>query len=95
MKAVTGNRLSDGAVVYLADDDRWTHLLACAAWFADDDADAVLDAARQRRSEITDAYLIDDDGKGVLSPRIALRENIRASGPTVRPDLGNQGRCLL
>lgn len=90
MKVVTGNRLSDGAVVYLADDDQWTSYLGEAARFEDTDAQPVLAAAQSRIKEIADAYLIDVDEKATPAGRQALREIIRTSGPTVRADLGYQ-----
>lgn len=93
MKAVTANRLDDGAVVYLADDDGWTSDLAKAARFEDDDAKAVLAAAEQRAGEIAGAYLIEVSEKGAPSGREALRETIRKDGPTVRLDLGYQAEA--
>lgn len=93
MKAVTGNRLGDGAVVYLADDDRWITDLSGAARFEDDDAKDVLAAAQKRVKEITDAYLIEVDGAGAPAGRERLREAIRKSGPTVRLDLGYQAEA--
>ena len=93
MKAVTGNRLSDGAVVYLADDDRWITGLSAAARFEDDDAKNVLAAALGRVKEITDAYLIDVTEENAPSGRETLRETIRKSGPTVRVDLGYQAEA--
>ncbi len=90
MKAITANRLSDGAVVYLGDDDQWTAQIEGAAAFDNDDAKAVLDAAQSRKTEITEAYLIDVDEAGAPAGREALRETIRKSGPTVRTDLGYQ-----
>ncbi|MGE0408361.1 MAG: DUF2849 domain-containing protein [Amphiplicatus sp.] len=92
MKAVTGNRLSDGRVVYLAPDDSWTERLAGAELFSDEEADAVLAAAKARIREVASAYLIDADEKGAAGQK-ALRETIRAEGPTVRPDLGNQAEA--
>ncbi|MEZ5893209.1 MAG: DUF2849 domain-containing protein [Parvularculaceae bacterium] len=93
MKAVTGNRLDDGAVVYLGDDDRWTKHLCAAARFADDDAKSVLAAAQKRVKEVADAYLVDIDAVGALTGRETLRETIRKSGPTVRTDLGYQAEA--
>ena len=90
MKAVTGNRLADGAVVYLRDDDQWTSDILKAARFADEDAAPVLAAAQSRVREIADAYLIDIDAGGAPSGRASLRETIRTAGPTVRADLGYQ-----
>lgn len=93
MKVVTGNRLSDGAVVYLADDDQWTSYLGQAARFEDGDAAPVLAAAQARTTEIADAYLIDVDEDAAPAGRQALRETIRKSGPTVRRDLGCQAEA--
>lgn len=93
MKAVTGNRLDDGVVVYLADDDRWTSDLASAARFEDGDAKDVLAAAQKRVKEIADAYLIEVDDSGAPAGRETLRETIRKSGPTVRLDLGYQAKA--
>lgn len=94
MKAVTANRLDDGAVVYLGDDDRWKLSLADAARFSDDDAKPVLEAALSRRKEIADAYLIDIEEDGALTGRETLRETIRKSGPSVRPDLARHEACV-
>ena len=93
MKAVTGNRLDDGAVVYLGDDDRWTTDLTAAARFESDDAKSVLAAAQARVTEITDAYLIEVDEAGAPAGRETLRETIRKSGPSVRLDLGYQAEA--
>lgn len=93
MKAVTGNRLNDGAVVYLGDDDSWTTDLNVAARFDGDDAKSVLAAAQARVTEITDAYLIEVDEAGAPAGRETLRETIRKSGPTVRLDLGYQAEA--
>ena len=93
MKALTANRLDDGAVVYLADDDSWTSDVAAAVRFADADAAAVLEAAQSRVTEIADAYLFEVDDNGALAGRETLRETIRKSGPTVRTDLGYQARA--
>lgn len=91
MKAVTGNRLADGRVVYLAPDDTWTEYLTAAAQFSDEEAPDVLAAAKARVTEIADAYLIGVEGKAAAG-RDALRETIRSAGPTVRRDLGRQAR---
>lgn len=92
MKAVTGNRLDDGAVVYLDDRDEWISDLSRAARFEDDDSRAVLAAAQSRVTEIAGAYLIDVNEAGPAG-REALRETIRQSGPTVREDLSYQAEC--
>ena len=92
MKAVTANLLRDGRVVYLADDDSWAERIADARLLDDAEADAVLAAAKARATEIAAAYLIDADTKGAAGQK-ALRETIRATGPTVRPDLGKQAEA--
>lgn len=92
MKAVTGNRLADGRVVYLAPDNYWAEHIAVAARFSDDEAPDVLAAAQARVTEVADAYLIDIED-GVAAGRERLRETIRSAGPTVRRDLGNQAEA--
>lgn len=86
MKIVTANRLDDGAVVYLAEEDCWTDRLHEAARFSDDDAELVLAAVSLRVREIAGAYLVSVDNEGALNGRDALRETIRQSGPTVLND---------
>ena len=93
MKAVTANRLDDGAVVYLAGDGAWTSDLSAAARFEDDGAKSALEEAQARVKEIADAYLIEVDDKGAPAGRETLRETIRKSGPTVRLDLGYQAEA--
>ena len=90
MKAVTANRLTDGAVVYLDDDNQWTHDIAAAAQFSGDGAETALASAQARIGEIADAYLIDVGEDAAPTGRAALRETIRKAGPTVRLDLGYQ-----
>ena len=90
MKIITGNRLNDGAVVYLDADGQWTADIAVAAKFEKADADQALDAAKGRTREMADVYLVDVDEAGALAGRERLRETIRKLGPTVREDLGYQ-----
>lgn len=94
MKAVTGNRLRDGAVVYLTIKNQWSERFSDAARFADDDATGVLASAQARSAEIADAYIIDVNGEGDLTGRALVRESIRTLGPTVRTDLGYQAAQL-
>ncbi|MBB5517250.1 DUF2849 domain-containing protein [Amphiplicatus metriothermophilus] len=90
MKAITGNRLTDGVVVYLAPDGTWTERLEKARLFEKEEAEAALEAARRRVTEIASVYLIEAEPGGKAAGREALRETIRNAGPTVRPDLGKQ-----
>ena len=90
MKAITANRLGDGAVVYLTEDQSWTSDLAKAARFDNDAAKAALENAEARATEIAGAYLFEVSDAGAPAGREALRETIRKDGPTVRLDLGYQ-----
>lgn len=89
MKLVTGNRLTDGAVVYLSEDAAWTDDIRRAKRL-EQDAEAALAGARARFTEIAGAYLIDIGADGAPTGRETVRETIRLKGPTVRPDLGRK-----
>ena len=90
---ITANRLSDGVVVFQAVDAAWSEDFNRAAVLADPQATA--DAlARAKRDEannlVVDAYAVPvEERNGHFAPR-ALREAIRAAGPTTRRDLGKQ-----
>ena len=90
MKAITANRLEDGAVVYLDREGQWTARLEEAARYDGDAGEAALAEAQVRVAEIADIYLIDLGGDGAPAGRATLRETIRRAGPTVRLDLGYQ-----
>lgn len=89
MKALTANRLSDGAVVYW-DGAGWTLDIAAAA-LLDADAQAALDAALRAETEIVGPYLLDMSAPGAVDKRVRARETIRATGPTVRVEF-REGR---
>lgn len=89
---VTANRLGDGTVVYLVAEGHWTGCLD-AALVAQDDATEPLIAMAERsvvdRLVVT-PYLIAVE-EGSEGPRAShIKERIRATGPTVRLDLGKQ-----
>lgn len=88
MKLITAHDLITGEVVYLAEGGAWRPDLKSAAAFADDDAAIKMKAADPTR--VTNVYLISAEGPGAPAARERLRELIRASGPTVRRDLGKQ-----
>jgi hypothetical protein len=91
---VTANRLIDGIVVFQDDAGGWSEDFARAA--AHDDAAAALARASQdvAASLIVDPYAIEVELRnGHYAPK-ALREAIRATGPTVRRDLGKQAEGL-
>lgn len=85
-QAVTGWRLTDGAVVYLAPGGIWVRDIAAAQLAADSrEAEAMMAIAEDAvvRREVVGPYLFDlalEDG--APRPR-RLREIIRATGPTV------------
>ena len=95
-QAVTANRLSDGEVVYLADDNRWVEEFAAAEIVDGADAAAAL-LARAMPADfelaVLEPYLFEvlEDGAG-FKPA-SVRETIRAAGPTVRLDLGKQAEA--
>ncbi len=94
---VTANRLADGVVVFQDADGGWAEDFARAAVHADAPArEAALALAREAvaLSQIVDPYPVEVVLRnGRYAPK-ALREAIRASGPTVRRDLGKQARGL-
>jgi sulfite reductase (NADPH) hemoprotein beta-component len=87
---IIANRLRDGAVVFLAPSDGW-ELAIAAGVVIDNDTDAarLLAVAKRHEDEcqVIDPQLIEvelEDG----NPRpTAIREAIRAFGPSVRTDL--------
>lgn len=95
-KVLTANRLSDGAVVYLAADGAWSERLE-AARLAETGADeATLLAAGEeavRRQLVVAPYLMEARASTAGPQPVKLREIIRASGPTIRLDLGKQSQA--
>ena len=90
---ITANRLGDGLVVFLDRQFGWVEAFASAAVFADPAAMAeALEAAKasEARNEVVEPYGVAlAERNGHLTPK-ALREAIRANGPTNRRDLGKQ-----
>jgi hypothetical protein len=87
---IIANRLRDGAVVFLAANEAWEPAIAAGTVIAGDgDAERLMAVAKRHEAEcqVIDPQLIEvevTDGK----PRpTAIREAIRAFGPTVRTDL--------
>jgi sulfite reductase (NADPH) hemoprotein beta-component len=91
-KAVTANRLADGAVVYFTPDNTWSFDVRAADWAEAPEAQqALLERAQPFAARSVAApYLFDvrveDAGPTPAHPK----EIVRAQGPTVRPDLGPQ-----
>jgi hypothetical protein len=86
---VTANRLTDGAIVWLTAGDRWDAEVSQSAVFEGPALAAALSAAAEseRRQVVVAPYEV----AVTLSPKgpvpVSRREQIRAVGPSVRPDL--------
>jgi hypothetical protein len=92
-QVVCANRLSDGLVVYLTPDGEWSERIARSGVVSDDEAaEKLLATARQSEAGriVVDPYFIDvTEIDGEIRP-VRYREWIRATGPSVRPDLSKQ-----
>jgi len=90
---ITGNRLIDGLVVFLAEDGGWTETLAASRVIEDDEELAqmkTLAAAAAKAAIVVEPYPIDvtrDDGE--VRP-VRYRERIRAFGPSIHPAFAKQ-----
>ncbi|HLJ69872.1 MAG TPA: DUF2849 domain-containing protein [Roseiarcus sp.] len=93
-EVITANRLIDGIVVFQAENG-WVEDFAQATIY--DNAEASKQAlARAKEDEardvVVDSYaIVVEMRSGHYAPK-ALREIIRAAGPTTRPDLGKQAQ---
>ena len=92
MKIVSASRLTDGVVVHVGTDGGWVGRLADARRFEGPAAAAALEEALARRVEIAVAWLVEVGPDGAPIGRESLKEAMRDSGPSVRPDLGKQAR---
>ena len=90
---ITANRLADGVVVFRTLNDSWTEEFNRATVWPDPQAAAeALTRAKgdEADNRVVDTYLVAvEERNGHLAPK-ALREAIRAAGPTIRRDLGKQ-----
>ena len=90
---VTASRLADGVVVFQTADQGWSEDFNRAGVRADPAATAgALARAKEDEAQnlVVDAYAVAVEIRnGHVVPK-ALREAIRAAGPTVRRDLGKQ-----
>ena len=92
-KAITGNRLSDGAVVYLDAAGDWSERIAEARVAIDDESAAEILGLAEHPDQavrVIGPYLIDVIVENGVPRAESIREAIRAAGPTVRRDLGKQ-----
>ena len=94
---ITANRLTDGVVVFQTADESWSEDFNGAAVLAD--AEATANALKLAKQDETNNIVVEpyavavEERNGHLAPK-ALREAIRAAGPTIRRDLGKQASGL-
>jgi hypothetical protein len=90
---ITANRLTDGVVLFQTVGDCWSEDFNRAAVLADPQAtdEALARAKRDEASNlVVEAYAVPVEARnGHYVPK-ALREAIRAAGPTIRRDIGKQ-----
>lgn len=85
MKTITANRLTDGRVVYLTPDNRWTENADQAVRLDDNATDAALNIALRDILNVVGPYAIEIDAEATgFAPagRKHVRETIRLSGPS-------------
>jgi len=90
---ITANRLADGVVVFQTSDAGWSEDFNRAAVWRDEAASAAALArakADEQANLVVEPYAVPvEERNGHVAPK-ALREAIRAAGPTIRRDLGKQ-----
>ena len=87
---IIANRLRDGVVVFLAPNEGWEPTIAAGAVIEDEaGAQRLMALAKRHEAEcvVIDPQLIDVEITGGAPRPTAIREAIRAFGPTVRTDL--------
>lgn len=91
MQIVTGNRLRDGAVIYFTGAGAWSPAIDEASVAEDDKAEALLAAAQTGPAPLpaVGIVLIEVTREAGHFRPVALRERIRASGPTTGPMAGH------
>lgn len=90
-KVVTGNRLADGAVIFMGEDGGWTCKIELARIAeTDEEAQLLEDLARaaERARLVVGPYLIEVTVGGRAIKPVRYRERLRAYGPSIHPDFG-------
>ena len=93
-EVITANRLIDGIVVFQATEG-WVEDFAQAVVYESAEASkAALARAKEdeARNIVVDIYAVMVEPRGGHYAPKALREFIRATGPSTRPDLGKQAQ---
>jgi uncharacterized protein DUF2849 len=97
MKVITANRLLNGDVVWLGENQSWVERVTLAK--IHDGKDAVADgleagAMAEKNQEVVGVYEMDVTVEdGVINP-VRLREKIRATGPTTHLEFGKQAQAV-
>jgi hypothetical protein len=87
---IIANRLRDGVVVFLAPSESWELAIAAGTVIEnEEEATRLFAVAKRHETEcrVIDPMLIDVEVKDGTPRPTAIREAIRAFGPTVRTDL--------
>jgi len=90
LQMIIANRLRDGAIVFLAGNEDWEPAIDGGAVIETEvDATRLLALAKRHEAEcrVIDPQLIEVEIKDGKPRPTAIREAIRAFGPTVRTDL--------
>jgi sulfite reductase (NADPH) hemoprotein beta-component len=91
LQVVTANRLGDGRVVYLANDDLWVEEVGRARIAETEDAGKALVAVAEKAvadRTVVAPYLIDVTAEGDRVTPTRYRELLRALGPSSHPEFG-------
>jgi hypothetical protein len=94
---IIANRLADGAVVFLAPNHEWTTSIDEGTVIDETDAEQSLAVAKRHEDDclVVEPMLIDVKLDGGRPRPTALREAIRAFGPTIRTDLEPDGAAAV
>jgi hypothetical protein len=94
---VTANRLRDGQVVWLAPGTRWVEDIAEAEIFDNGIIDEAIARARtdEEKRVVVGVYGVELASADRYAVPVTERERIRAAGPSVRPDLGQQAKGAI
>lgn len=97
MKVITANRLLNGDVVWLGENESWVERVTLAKVFEGKEAVASgleIGTAAEKNQEVVGVYEMDVTVEGgVISP-VRLREKIRATGPTTHLEFGKQAQAV-
>ena len=96
LKAITANRLRDGAVVWLGPQGDWVERITAAAAYDEAGAAAALTRAQQdeARNLVVAIYALDVEILDGAPAPLRTKERIRALGPSVRADVGKQADSI-